>query len=248
MKLKSKLQYLFYKYFQNKYIKVFDGLYKHRLNHNLIELQKKGLDINVIFDIGAYKGEWSKFLNNTSLRNKNFYLFEANEENKNFLQRTGFKFFLNVLSDQKKKVKFHSNLSTGDSYFIEQTSFYKKNIKTILKETTTIDELVAKEKLPFPNLIKIDSQGSELDILKGAKKTIRECKLIYLECPIIEYNLNAPKLNEYLDYLKSINFFPFDICEVHRNDNILIQIDILFIEKDILKKTNPGEKILNLLN
>ena len=248
MKLKSKLQYLFYKYFPKKYVEVFDRFYKHRLNHNLIELQKKGLDINVIFDIGAYKGEWSKFLNNTSLKNKSFFLFEANEKNKNFLQKSGFKFFLNVLSDQKKKVKFHSNLSTGDSYFIEQTSFYKQNIKTILKETTTIDELVAKEKLPLPDLIKIDTQGSELDILKGAKKSIRECTLIYLECPIIEYNLNAPKLNEYLDYLKSINFFPLDICEVHRNDNILIQIDILFIEKDIFKKINPGKKILNLLN
>ena len=60
--------------------------------------------------------------------------------------------------------------------------------------------------------------------------------------------MNAPKLNEYLDYLKSINFFPLDICEVHKNDNILIQIDILFIEKDIFKKINPGEKILNFLN
>ena len=248
MKLKTKLQYFFYKHFPKKYIKFFNRVYDHKLNHNLLELQNNGLNIDVIFDIGAYKGVWSKLLSNTSLKNKKFFLFEANKENKIFLEKSGFKFFLNVLSDQKKKVKFFSNLSTGDSYLIEQTSLYKENFNTVIKEAITLDELVEREKIPLPNLIKIDTQGSELDILKGSQKTIGECSLIYLECPIIEYNLNAPNLNEYLDYLKSIDFFPLDICEVHKIDNVLIQVDILFIRKNILNKIYPGKKILNLLN
>ena len=128
MKFKSKLQYLFYKNFPKKYIKFFNKVYDHKLNHNLLELQKNGLKIDIIFDIGAYRGEWSKLLSNTSLKSKNFYLFEANEENKIFLENSGFKFFFNVLSDDKKKVKFFSNSSTGDSYLIEQTSFYKENL------------------------------------------------------------------------------------------------------------------------
>jgi len=248
MKFKSKLQYLFYKNFPKKYIKFFKKVYDHKLNHNLLELQKNGLNIDNIFDIGAYRGEWSKLLSNTSLKNKNFYLFEANEENKIFLENSGFKFFFKVLSDSKKKVKFFSNSSTGDSYFIEQTSFYKENFKTIVKETITLDEIVEKEKIPLPDFIKIDTQGSELDILKGAQKTIDYCSLIYLECPFIEYNQNAPNLSEYLNYLKSINFLPLDICEVHKMDNIVIQIDILFLKKNILNNIYPGKKILNLFN
>ena len=248
MKLKSKLRYLFYKHFSKKYIKLFNRAYDHKLNYNLLELQNNGLDIDIIFDIGAYRGEWSKLLSSTSLKNKKFFLFEANEENQNFLEKSGFKFFLNVLSDQRKKVNFFSNLSTGDSYLIEQTSFYKENFKTIIKEAITLDELVDREKIPLPNLIKIDTQGSELDILKGSKKTISQCSLIYLECPIIEYNLKAPNLNEYLDYLRSIEFFPLDICEVHKIDNVLIQIDILFIRKNVLNKIYTDKKILNLLN
>ena len=145
-------------------------------------------------------------------------------------------------------MKFFSNSSTGDSYFIEQTSFYKENFKTIVKETITLDEIVEKEKIPLPDFIKIDTQGSELDILKGAQKTIDYCSLIYLECPFIEYNQNAPNLSEYLNYLKSINFLPLDICEVHKMDNIVIQIDILFLKKNILNNIYPGKKILNLFN
>ena len=72
--------------------------------------------------------------------------------------------------------------------------------------------------------------------------------MIYLECPIIEYNLGAPNLNDYIKYLNSINFVPYDLCEVHKIDNILIQIDILFIKKSTLNEFYPDKKILNFLN
>ena len=248
MKLKSKLRYLFFKAFPKKYIKFLNRIYDHKLNYNLINLQKRGIKIDIIFDIGAFRGDWSKFLNSTSLKNKSFYLFEANEENHKYLEKLKYKSFFCVLSDKTKEVDFFSNLSTGDSYLIEQTSFYKDNIKKIKKQTITLDELIIKKNLPFPDFIKIDTQGSELDILKGSKKAIQNCSLIYLECPIIEYNLNAPHLNDYINYLNSINFVPLDICEIHKIDNIVIQIDILFIKKSTFQKVYPGEKILNLLN
>ena len=67
-------------------------------------------------------------------------------------------------------------------------------------------------------------------------------------CPIIEYNLRAPNLDDYIKYLNSINFVPYDLCEIHKIDNILIQIDILFIKKSIFNNLYPGKKILNILN
>lgn len=248
MKWKQKLRYFFYKNFPERYIKFFNRSYDHKLNHNLLEIIKKGLKIDVVFDIGAYRGEWSKLLSKTSLKNKKFFLFEANEENREFLKELSFKFFFGILSDRTKEVEFYSRVSTGDSYLVEQTSFYKNDIKPILKKTISLDELVEKHKLPYPNFIKIDTQGSEIDILKGSQKCISECYLIYLECPLIEYNLNAPNLNEYINYLSSINFVTYDVCEVHRIDNVLTHIDILFIKKDILNKIHPEKKILNLLN
>ena len=99
----------------------------------------------------------------------------------------------------------------------------------------------------LPNFIKIDTQGSEIDILKGANKTITNCDLIYLETPIIEYNLNSPNLSECVDYLKSINFVPLDICDVHYFDKMLIQIDILYIKKTKFLEIFPGGKSSNFL-
>ena len=248
MKLKSKLRYYLFKIFPNKFVKFFNRLYEHRLNFNILNLMNKGLKIDVIYDIGAFRGEWSNFLNRTSLKNKNFYLFEANEENEKYLEKLNFKYFFGILSDANKEVNFYSRVSTGDSYLVEQTNLYKENIKSVVKKTITLDEIVKKKNLPFPDFLKIDTQGSELDILKGSQKSISKCSLIYLECPIIEYNLGAPNLNDYIKYLNSINFVPYDLCEVHKIDNILIQIDILFIKKSTLNEFYPDKKILNFLN
>ena len=248
MKLKFKLRYLLFKTFPKKFIKFFNQLYDHRLNFNILNLIKKGIEINVIYDIGACRGEWSNLLSKTSLKNKNFYLFEANNKNEEYLKKLNFKYFLGILSDKNKNVEFYSKNSTGDSYLIEQTNLYKRDIKPVIKKAITLDEIVEKNNLPHPDFIKIDTQGSELDILKGSQKSISNCSLIYLECPIIEFNLGAPNLNDYVKYLSSINFVPYDICEVHKIDNILIQFDILFIKKPIFNEIYPNKKILNILN
>ena len=110
MKIKSKLIYNLFKNFPKKFIKLFDKFYSHKLNYNLLNLIEKGLKIEVIYDIGAFRGEWSNLLNKTSLKNKKFFLFEANEENKEYLKKLNFK------------------------YFIEQTSVYKNDCKPKLKK------------------------------------------------------------------------------------------------------------------
>ena len=247
MKFKLILKYRLFKLFFKKYSRLSKIFYRHKLNSNLIDLIKKGVKIKTVYDIGAYRGDFSDFLNKTTLKGKDFYLFEANAKNEKYLKKLDFKYFIEFLSDRKKEVKFYSKTHSGDSYFLEQTNFYDGfDAKT--KITNTLDNIVEQNNLPFPNFIKIDTQGSEIDILKGAKRTISNCKLIYLECPIIEYNFGSPNLDQCIKYLNSIDFIPYDICEVHYIDKVLVQIDILFIKKSIINKIYPGKKILNILN
>ena len=98
--------------------------------------------------------------------------------------------------------------------------------------------------MPNPDLIKIDTQGSEIDILKGAKNTLKKCKLIYIECPISKSNKNNLNFNDYLNFMKTINFIPQEICEIHHFHGFLFQIDILFMKKNLYKKLNFNKKIL----
>ena len=86
--------------------------------------------------------------------------------------------------------------------------------------------------MPIPNFIKLDTQGSELDILSGFTK-LDLVDFCYVECPIINYNKGAPQINDYLDYFRGNKFVPLDILEVHKMENILVQVDIIFAKDDI---------------
>ena len=248
MKLNKKIfKYKLFRILSKKYSKIFNSLYKQKLNSVLLDLLKKEVEINVIYDIGAYRGEFSNYLSQSILKRRTFYLFEANKKNSKYLDNLNFKYFIGALSDSIKEVTFYSKFLSGDSYYLEQTSFYDSSDgKKIL--TNTLDDISKSNDLPFPDFIKIDTQGSELDILKGGMKTISRSKLIYMECPIIEYNAGSPKLDDYISFLDSIDFVPYDICEVHHIDNILVQADIIFIRKPIFRKIFPQETILNIIN
>lgn len=235
-------------YFKKKYQKLFNSLYKQKLNSIILSLLDNKIEINNVYDVGAFQGEWTKLLKKTSLKNSNFYLFEANSENEIFLKNSGHKYFINVLSDKNKEVQFFSKVHAGDSYFPEKTNFYEETVKPKTLKTTTLNEIQKKTQIPFPDLLKIDTQGSEIDIIKGGSEILKNCKAILLECPIISYNIGAPTLSDYVEYLDSINYLPLDITETHYLDKVLVQIDIIFLRKDIFQKIYQGKKMLKLFN
>ena len=231
-----KLSNLFFKYF-----------YRNRLGKFLIKF-KKNVALNCVYDIGAHKGEWSSFYKKTSLKESNFILFEANEQHKKDLTKKSFNFFIEILSDETKDVYFYNNNnSSGDSYFKENTPNHN-GLLPEKKRSRTLDEVVFSKNLPLPDLIKIDTQGSEIDILKGAKNTLENCKLLYLECPIIaNFNNNNLNIFDYLNYLKNLDYIPQEICEVHYYHGYLIQVDILFVKKNFYKNINFDLDLLKSL-
>jgi FkbM family methyltransferase len=198
---------------------------------NLIEIIKK-LDIKTVYDIGANQGHWS--INAKSfLPEAKFYLFEASNYYKERLQNTGLDFFIELLSDEVgKEVDFYDSTASGESYYKENTIW---NINFIPKKilTNTIDNFVLTNNIPLPEFIKLDTQGSELDILKGASDTMKNVKVILTEMPIIEYNEGAPDIQEYLNYFDKAGFYPMNLEQAHHLDNVLVQIDIVFLRKEL---------------
>jgi FkbM family methyltransferase len=195
-----------------------------------------GLAINNVYDIGACLGEWSTETKKNCLTDSTFFLFEANERYVSVLKETGFYFFSTLLSSPGKGVvKFYNGTNTGDSYYKETTTWYDDQ-ESINVQSYTLDQIIAEHKLPIPDFIKLDTQGSELDILLGAESIIDKVSVVHVECPIVEYNAGAPGIQNYLDYFKSKNFIPIDVTEVHVAEDTLLQIDILFVRRDVKEK------------
>ena len=95
----------------------------------------------------------------------------------------------------------------------------------------SMDEAIATFNLPNPQVIKIDTQGSELSILKGAIETLPKVDVLILECWLYRgYGKETPLLTEIADWLLPFNFRLWDIAEPYRDpDDILTTLDCIFI-------------------
>jgi FkbM family methyltransferase len=207
----------------------------------LTALRNAGLKIQTVYDIGACVGAWSKTVRQV-LPEAEFILFEANPAYDAHLAATGFRHFTTLLSNPGRQfVDFFNGTNTGDSYYKETTKFYDQQ-SSIRLPCTTLAEVVAQNALPLPELIKLDTQGSELDILAGAGSLLDHVALIYTECPIVRYNAGAPDIQDYLDYFRDNDFMPVALLETHYMEHTLLQLDIMFMRKDA-KERHLGPNI-----
>ncbi len=144
-----------------------------------------------------------------------------------------------LLSDSERVVPFFSLQGTGDSYYRE-IGFLYEDIEPELIRTTSLDSIWKDMDFQIdfvPNLMKLDSQGSELDILKGASTFLHKVKFLILETPFVQYNIEAPNVFQYLEFLAHNNFYPIDILEIHKkSDQTVLQCDIAFINRGIKGK------------
>lgn len=205
-----------------------------KLRKTLRELEKAGLQFSTVYDIGANKGRWSRDMSRHLPRSK-FFLFEANELHQKQLASRGFPVFFCVLGAREERRRFYSTGGTGDSLYREKTDHY---LDADYREVTTrtLSALAQDNRLPLPNFIKLDVQGSELDILAGAKEMLEECHLLYVECPVLEYNAGAPRFDAYVQFLADLGFVPLQVLEQHLVKGVLMQFDFLFIRKGCVER------------
>ena len=192
-------------------------------------VQQNGMPLDVIYDIGACTGNFSRWLKNSVLPSSQYYLFEANIAYLPTLIEPQFNSYITTLSNEDgREVDFWVGLNTGDSYYKETTTIYDdKDVKKVI--CTTLDKMIADKNLPIPNFLKIDTQGSELDILSAAKSVMGKTEIILCECPIIEYNKGAPNIHQYLSFFRDYDYIPIEVTQVHRAEDTVLQIDLIFM-------------------
>ena len=198
----------------------------------LQKLKSFGFEPKNILDIGANKGKWTLEIKKKVFPKAEYTLIEAidYEELDKLSEKHDNINYKNILLDEIEHfVTWYEKRNTGDSLFKENTGYFD-DCKEIKRSATTLDLVFNKNEV-F-ELIKIDCQGAEIPILKGGNRLIQKSSVIILEVPFMgEYNIGAPNFYEHINYMENIGYRVFDIVELHRVDNILIQIDIIFIKQ-----------------
>jgi FkbM family methyltransferase len=196
------------------------------------KLKLNGYTPKTIFDIGAHCGNWTAECL-PIYPNATYHLYEAIEYDE--LGRFSGAPNINVncgylLDSEEREVKWYQMKNTGDSMFREKTNCFT-DCQVILRRTSVLDNMIDASDLEDV-LIKIDCQGAEIPILKGATEIIKKTDFIILEIPFFgQYNEGVPNFLEHIQYMDSIGFIPYDISDMHHLANFTIQVDIMFINK-----------------
>ena len=187
-----------------------------------------------ILDIGANVGQFYNEIKEI-FPNSYYYLIEGNDSCEVVLETLNVDYSISLLSDIEKEVDFyvrkHEPRCTGNSIYRENTSFYDDDQIIILKKQTKTLSNILNNKV-F-DLIKIDVQGSEIDIINGGIDIIKNAKGVLMEISLVEYNQNAPVKEFVYEYMSNIGFIPIEtICNInHPITHELIQKDILFLNQ-----------------
>jgi FkbM family methyltransferase len=201
-----------------------------------VQLLKQYLEPKSILDIGASIGALYREFKQV-YPDAYYYLIEANPDCEPYLQVLNVDYFIGALSSTEGTALFYkdasSPTSTGNSLYKENSEHFRDdNLLVVECKTYTLDNLFADAQF---DLIKLDVQGSELDIMRGGAALVQRAKGVILELSIVEYNINAPLEQEVIEYMNSIGFTEEEEIGSHYNPITyeLFQRDVLFINRNL---------------
>lgn len=185
-----------------------DVLPKDHVN-KLYELRELyNFNPEVIYDIGSCVLHWTRHAEEVWKESK-IYLFEAFSPCEFLYKEKKYEYHMGIVTDlDNKVVKFYQNeLSLGgNSCYKEKDDKVYPEDKFVQKIGMSLDTIVKNKSFRYPDLIKMDVQGSEYDILKGAKMCLEHTKFLILELQSVEYNQGAPFDDYVIYYLDTIGF------------------------------------------
>lgn len=191
--------------------------------------------IKSFLDIGANNGDFSWTIRFV-FPNIQLFAIEANPNCQQDLKNRNIPHTIAILSDKEKDIDFFvskigDGKNTGSSYLKEKTEYYSEGNYNILKTKAKILDKIFDENHKF-EFIKLDTQGSEIDIIKGGLNLVSRAKYMMLEVAILEYNEGAPLRDEVFTYLESIKYLPILKVDEHKySDGRIFQEDWIFKNK-----------------
>lgn len=120
--------------------------------------------------------------------------------------------------------------STGASLYRENTAFFRDEVLERARiPKAPLDTLFAGRRFDF---VKIDTQGSELDVLRGGREVLRQADYILVEISLVEFNQGGAPAEAVFAALAELGFRRAEVKEFHRlrgvMDGNLLQLDFLF--------------------
>ena len=97
----------------------------------------------------------------------------------------------------------------------------------------TLNDFLAEQNLTTPDIIKIDAEGLDIEVLKGASNYFGKTEIFMVEAAVMNKIFTNDVLTM-LEYMSKVGYKLFDITDINRTQkqNALWLVELVFIKKD----------------
>ncbi len=197
-----------------------------------IEALDKILDPNWTYiDIGASLGEMLQYF---VQKMRDGYAFEPSVNNYNYLlgqfsDAPYLEIINKAVSDQDGEIKFWNNGSHMGNILGHDMNYASYGENYTIVKSMTLDSFLVDKNVDF---IKIDIEGAEWKLFKGAKETLKKQNIIYQ----VEFHLDEDWYNRDILYDNGYEIYTLDFNKLNRADSRPYQSLLIHKNNDILSR------------
>jgi FkbM family methyltransferase len=205
----------------------------------LHQLRQLGLELRHFYDVGASTGKWSTQVAE-DFPEAAFDLFEPladfsptyqEQLEATVVSHPRFCLHKVAVGAQCKRTLMHVHRNLVGSTALEMGRAMNGEWQRVEVDMWTLDHVVKVLGRPMPQVVKIDTQGCELSILKGAQSILPEIEVLLIECWLVRgYGQGTPLLFEISDWLSQRGFYLWDLGgEWRDSQGVLVSQDCFFL-------------------
>ena len=197
-------------------------------------LRRLGIEFKSVIDVGIAFGSPTLY---ASIPKARFYLVEPVPSCKPLLdelaQRLDAQTFNVAAGSEDGTMDFfvHPDVSGSSAYRQLEGEFFDG--QRISVPVRRLDSIIPAP-LARPSLLKIDTQGAELEVLAGATGLIEQIDVVIIEVSFHEFRQGAPEFHDIVIRMVELGFRGYEVLEGHYRaaDGALAQVDVAFVRSD----------------
>jgi FkbM family methyltransferase len=194
-------------------------------------LQAAGFSPKHVVDVGANHGNWTR----TAIRafpDAEYTLIEPQDNLKIYIEdlvRAGGKIrWINAgASDKTETLPFHLSHRDDSSTFLPAGNQHE----SVPMKVWALDDLLAEYRLPVPQLVKIDAEGFDLKVLRGASSLLGQTDVFLMEAAVLCPFENSVAAT--VQFMLERGYRLIDITEINRSPkyNVLWLTELVFLRQ-----------------
>ncbi|WP_018615830.1 FkbM family methyltransferase [Segetibacter koreensis] len=208
------------------------------LNLFYTNLKSFGFNPVHIVDIGANHGRWTREALKHfpdayyTLLEPQYWLKSSIEDLLNTNKKINFNGVGAGASAGSFKFTIHDKDHSCSFKFTEEEA-HQRGFKQVDLQVVTLNELLADNKLPTPDIIKIDAEGWDIEVLKGASIFLGKTEIFMVEVAISCKHFDNTIL-KMMNFMNEAGYTFFDITDLNRpiEPKVLWLAELVFIKKN----------------